>query len=129
MKAGCVGRYRYLGREFARSSLGRSQRRPVPEEATAALSLHAGLALAGLQGLRPEGAGAARRGHHSKDAQVPRGQDLATDIYLAQGVCVFVCGPPPMYKAICGGKIKGKQGPLDGFLKAAGFTEEMVFKF
>ena len=47
---------------------------------------------------------------------------------------VYVCGPPPMYKAICGPKKfeKGKppkQGPIDGVLKALGYTEAMCFKF
>ena len=46
----------------------------------------------------------------------------------------MVCGPPPMYKAICGPKKfeKGKppkQGPIDGVLKALGYTEAMCFKF
>ena len=52
----------------------------------------------------------------------------------AADVKVFVCGPPPMYKAICGPKKfeKGKppkQGPIDGVLKALGYTEAMCFKF
>lgn len=48
----------------------------------------------------------------------------------AAGVGVFVCGPPPMYKAVCGPKGDGgKQGELAGFLKDAGYTTEMVFKF
>lgn len=42
---------------------------------------------------------------------------------------MFVCGPPPMYKAVCGPKDKGKQGELAGLLAAAGYTPEMVFKF
>jgi len=47
---------------------------------------------------------------------------------------VMVCGPPPMYKAICGSKQleEGKpaaQGEVGGFMKAMGYTEGMVFKF
>merc|ERR1712166_1089691 len=50
------------------------------------------------------------------------------------GNMIMVCGPPPMYKAICGGKKfeKGKppaQGEVGGFMKAMGYTEDMVFKF
>lgn len=45
---------------------------------------------------------------------------------------IMVCGPPPMYKAICGPKAfpKGKppsQGELSGILKGVGFTESSVF--
>ena len=52
----------------------------------------------------------------------------------SEGNIVMVCGPPPMYKAICGPKKfeKGKppkQGPIDGVLKALGYTEAMCFKF
>lgn len=43
---------------------------------------------------------------------------------------IFVCGPPPMYKALCGPKgEKGAQGELSGALKELGFTQEQVFKF
>ena len=43
---------------------------------------------------------------------------------------VMVCGPPPMMKAVSGNKTpKKKQGELSGALKAAGYTESMVFKF
>jgi cytochrome-b5 reductase len=47
---------------------------------------------------------------------------------------IMVCGPPPMYKAICGPKKfeKGKppaQGEVGGFMKSMGYTEDMVFKF
>merc|ERR1712166_1525600 len=52
----------------------------------------------------------------------------------ADGNMIMVCGPPPMYKAICGGKKfeKGKppaQGEVGGFMKSMGYTEDMVFKF
>jgi len=46
---------------------------------------------------------------------------------------VYVCGPPPMYKAVCG--VKGTpedpkaQGALGGLLKEMGYSEEDVFKF
>ena len=47
---------------------------------------------------------------------------------------IMVCGPPPMYKAICGPKKfeegkPPKQGEVGGILKELGFTEEGVFKF
>ena len=47
---------------------------------------------------------------------------------------IMVCGPPPMYAALCGPKAfaKGKppaQGELKGVLKGLGFTESSVFKF
>lgn len=47
---------------------------------------------------------------------------------------IMVCGPPPMYKAICGPKLfeTGKppaQGEVDGILKDLGFTSDAVFKF
>jgi len=47
---------------------------------------------------------------------------------------IMVCGPPPMYKALCGGKVfhDGKppsQGEVTGILKDLGFTSESVFKF
>merc|ERR1711871_1626539 len=47
---------------------------------------------------------------------------------------IMVCGPPPMYKAVCGPKKfeKGKppkQGEVGGVLKELGFTSEGVFKF
>ena len=36
---------------------------------------------------------------------------------------VFVCGPPPMMKAISGDKTPDyKQGPVEGLLKDAGYT-------
>ncbi|KAI0995812.1 NADH-cytochrome b5 reductase 2 [Podosphaera aphanis] len=44
---------------------------------------------------------------------------------------VFVCGPPPMYKAISGAKKSASdQGELDGsILEKLGYTKEQVFKF
>jgi cytochrome-b5 reductase len=43
---------------------------------------------------------------------------------------VLVCGPPPFMKAVSGDKTPDyKQGPVEGMLKAAGYTEDMVFKF
>ena len=42
----------------------------------------------------------------------------------------YVCGPPPMVRAVCGDKAQDKsQGPLDGHLKAMGYDATMVFKF
>ena len=42
---------------------------------------------------------------------------------------VFVCGPSPMVKAVCGPKVKRKQGPLLGVLKEAGYEAGQVYKF
>ncbi|KAJ1983179.1 NADH-cytochrome b5 reductase [Dimargaris verticillata] len=43
---------------------------------------------------------------------------------------LFVCGPPPMVKAISGSKASmSDQGPLTGILKELGYTEAQVFKF
>lgn len=46
---------------------------------------------------------------------------------------VYVCGPPPMYKAICGPKGTKEdpkaQGDLGGILKAMGYDQSRVFKF
>merc|ERR1711879_327850 len=47
---------------------------------------------------------------------------------------VYVCGPPPMLKAVAGNKKfeKGKppaQGEVGGILKELGYSEDMVFKF
>lgn len=46
---------------------------------------------------------------------------------------VFVCGPPPMYKAICGPKGTPEdpkaQGEVGGILSDLGYTSRSVFKF
>ena len=43
---------------------------------------------------------------------------------------IFVCGPPAMMKSVSGDKTPDyKQGPVEGLLKAAGYTEDMVYKF
>lgn len=46
---------------------------------------------------------------------------------------VFVCGPPPLYKAVCGPKgtkdDPKAQGELGGLLKDMGYAEHAVFKF
>lgn len=47
-----------------------------------------------------------------------------------EGVKVFVCGPPGMYKAISGGKNSpSDQGELSGILKEMGYDKEQVYKF
>ncbi|KAK2850713.1 NADH-cytochrome b5 reductase [Arthroderma sp. PD_2] len=47
-----------------------------------------------------------------------------------EGLKVFVCGPPGMYKAVSGGKVSPKdQGELTGILKELGYTKEQVYKF
>ncbi|PWN44367.1 ferredoxin reductase-like protein [Ceraceosorus guamensis] len=48
----------------------------------------------------------------------------------ADKVKVLVCGPPPMYEAISGGKgPKGSQGDLKGLLADAGYQADQVYKF
>ncbi|WFD25866.1 cytochrome-b5 reductase [Malassezia nana] len=42
---------------------------------------------------------------------------------------IFVCGPPPMVKALAGPKDGFKQGELQGVLSELGFKAEQVFKF
>jgi cytochrome-b5 reductase len=43
---------------------------------------------------------------------------------------IFVCGPPPLYKAISGTKKSpSDQGELSGFLKELGYTKDQVYKF
>ncbi len=43
---------------------------------------------------------------------------------------IFVCGPPPMMKAISGDKTPDyKQGPVEGVLKELNYVEDMVYKF
>jgi len=48
----------------------------------------------------------------------------------SENIKVFVCGPPPMYKAISGGKKSpSDQGELTGYLKDLGYSKDQVFKF
>ncbi|ELR15870.1 oxidoreductase NADbinding domain containing protein [Acanthamoeba castellanii str. Neff] len=48
----------------------------------------------------------------------------------AEDVMVYVCGPPPFYKALSGSKAPDySQGELDGVLKDLGYIKEQVFKF
>jgi len=50
----------------------------------------------------------------------------------APGNMIYVCGPPPMYQAVCGPKKQGTpgmQGELSGFLADMGYKQEQVFKF
>jgi cytochrome-b5 reductase len=43
---------------------------------------------------------------------------------------VFVCGPPPLYKAISGPKKSpADQGELAGHLKELGYSKDQVYKF
>ncbi|KAM5484336.1 NADH-cytochrome b5 reductase [Microsporum audouinii] len=47
-----------------------------------------------------------------------------------EGIKVFVCGPPGMYKAVSGPKVSPKdQGELTGILKELGYSKEQVYKF
>lgn len=47
-----------------------------------------------------------------------------------EDVKIFVCGPPPMYKAISGNKVSPKdQGELEGVLKELGYNKDQVYKF
>ncbi|CAG8949063.1 hypothetical protein HYFRA_00002192 [Hymenoscyphus fraxineus] len=49
----------------------------------------------------------------------------------SENIKIFVCGPPPMYKAISGVKVSpSNQGELDGsILEQLGYTKDQVFKF
>lgn len=45
-------------------------------------------------------------------------------------VKVFVCGPPPMYKAVSGTKVSPQdQGELTGILAELGYNKDQVYKF
>ncbi|KAG5354607.1 NADH-cytochrome b5 reductase 2 [Yarrowia sp. B02] len=56
-----------------------------------------------------------------------KGNSPAAD---SENVKVFVCGPPPFYKAISGAKVSPTdQGEVDGALKNLGFSKDQVFKF
>lgn len=47
-----------------------------------------------------------------------------------EDIKVFVCGPPPMMKAISGGKTSPRdQGELSGLLKELGYSQDQVYKF
>ena len=46
-----------------------------------------------------------------------------------ENIKLFICGPPPMYKAVSGAKAGMKQGELSGILKELGYSEDQVFKF
>ncbi|KAH9997179.1 ferredoxin reductase-like protein [Xylariaceae sp. FL0662B] len=47
-----------------------------------------------------------------------------------QNIKLFVCGPPPMYKAISGTKVSPTdQGELTGILKELGYQIDQVYKF
>ena len=43
-----------------------------------------------------------------------------------EDVMIFVCGPPPMYKALCGDRDKKE---LSGLLAEMGYKEDQVYKF
>lgn len=43
-----------------------------------------------------------------------------------ENVMIFVCGPPPMYTALCGPR---DQSELSGLLAEMGYNAEQVFKF
>ncbi len=43
-----------------------------------------------------------------------------------EDVMIFVCGPPPMYNALCGPR---DQKELTGLLAEMGYNEEQVYKF
>lgn len=47
-----------------------------------------------------------------------------------ENIKIFVCGPPPLYKAVSGPKVSPQdQGELSGALKELGYTKEQVYKF
>lgn len=57
---------------------------------------------------------------------------LAANLFSPKedNVKVFVCGPPPFYKAVSGNKVSPTdQGELTGSLAELGFTKDQVFKF
>lgn len=48
----------------------------------------------------------------------------------SENIKVFVCGPPPLYKAISGTKASPQdQGELSGILKELGYSKDQVYKF
>lgn len=48
----------------------------------------------------------------------------------SNNIKVFVCGPPPLYKAISGPKVSPKdQGELTGYLAELGYNKDQVYKF
>lgn len=48
----------------------------------------------------------------------------------SENIKIFVCGPPPLYKAISGEKKSPQdQGELGGILKELGYSKEQVYKF
>lgn len=48
-----------------------------------------------------------------------------------ENIKIFVCGPPPLYKAISGAKVSpSNQGELDGsILEQLGYKKDQVYKF
>lgn len=56
-------------------------------------------------------------------------QDVLPDA-KEENIKIFVCGPPPLYKAVSGAKKSPQdQGELDGILKDLGYSKDQVFKF
>lgn len=48
----------------------------------------------------------------------------------AENIKIFICGPPPMYESISGGKVSPTdQGELKGALLDLGYSKDQVFKF
>lgn len=48
----------------------------------------------------------------------------------SENIKIFVCGPPPLYKAISGVKPSPQdQGELSGILKELGYSKDQVYKF
>jgi cytochrome-b5 reductase len=45
------------------------------------------------------------------------------------GSMVFICGPPPMMKAVCGPKSKKEQGEVGGVLQDMGYASSEIYKF
>ena len=47
-----------------------------------------------------------------------------------EGIKLFVCGPPGLYKAVSGAKASpSDQGELAGMLKELGYSKDQVYKF
>lgn len=51
------------------------------------------------------------------------GQYVSSD---EKSIMFFVCGPPPMYNALCGAR---EEKEISGLLSDMGYTKEQVFKF
>lgn len=66
-----------------------------------------------------------RRGYITKDViEEEAGPSFSKD--AGDDVIVFVCGPPPMYNALCGPR---DEDDIKGLLADMGYSKEQVYKF